>query len=71
VPRAIKIDLEPTTVDEIRNGAYKELFHPDNLISGKEDAANVFARGYYKLGNEVIDLLLDRIRLAADQCTGL
>lgn len=71
MPRAIQIDLEPTCVDEVRNGAYKELFHPENLISGKEDAANVFARGYYQLGNEVIDLLLDRIRLAADQCTGL
>lgn len=55
----------------MRNGAYKELFHPDNLISGKEDAANVYSRGYHLLGNEVIDLLLDRIRLAADQCTGL
>ena len=66
VPRAINIDLEPTCVDEIRNGAYKELFHPENLIAGKEDAANVFARGYYTVGREVIDLIMDRIRLAAD-----
>ncbi len=50
----------------MRSGAYKELFHPENLISGKEDAANVFSRGYYILGEEVIDLILDRIRLAAD-----
>lgn len=41
------------------------------MINGKEDAANVYARGYYCLGKEVIDLLLDRIRLTADQCTGL
>ena len=66
VPRALNIDLEPTCVDEIRNGAYKELFHPENLIAGKEDAANVYARGYYLLGNEVIDLIMDRIRLTAD-----
>jgi len=71
VPRALQIDLEPSVVDEVRNGAYKELFHPENLISGKEDAANCFARGHYTLGREVIDLILDRIRLAADQCTGL
>ncbi len=63
--------MEPTCIDEVRTGAYKELFHPENLISGKEDAANVFARGYITLGKEVIDLILDRIRLAADQCTGL
>lgn len=47
------------------------MFHPENLISGKEDAKNVFADGYIGLGKEVIDLLLDRIRLTADQCTGL
>lgn len=27
-------------VDEIRTGSYKQLFHPELLISGKEDAAN-------------------------------
>lgn len=63
--------MEPSCIDEVRSGAYKELFHPENLISGKEDAANVFSRGYYILGEEVIDLILDRIRLSADQCTGL
>jgi tubulin alpha len=36
------------------------------LISGKEDAANNFARGKYTIGKEVIDLLLDRIRKTAD-----
>jgi tubulin alpha len=58
--------LEPTCVDEIRTGAYKDLFHPENLINGKEDAANCYARGHYILGKEVIDLILDRIRKAAD-----
>ena len=58
--------MEPTCIDEIRTGTYKELFHPENLISGKEDAANNFARGHYTIGREVIDLLLDRIRLTAD-----
>lgn len=27
-------------VDEIRTGQYRQLFHPEMLISGKEDAAN-------------------------------
>ena len=48
VPRAIFVDLEPTVVDEIRCGVYKELFHPEQLITGKEDAANnYYARGHY------------------------
>lgn len=58
-------------MDEIRSGNYKELFHPENLINGKEDAANNFARGKITLGREVADLILDRIRKVADQCTGL
>ena len=33
-------------VDEVRTGTYRQLFHPEQLISGKEDAANNFARGY-------------------------
>ena len=50
----------------MRSGTYKELFHPENMISGKEDAANVFSRGKLRIGGEVIDLLLDRIRKTAD-----
>ena len=71
VPRAVFVDLEPTCLDEIRTGAYRELFHPEQLINGKEDAANNYARGHYTVGKEIIDLTIDRIRKIADQCTGL
>lgn len=47
VPRAIFLDLEPSVIDEVRTGSYRQLFHPEQLISGKEDAANNFARGHY------------------------
>lgn len=70
-PRAVFVDLEPTCVDGIRTGAYSELFHPDQLISGKEDAANNYARGHYTVGKEIIDETVDRIRRLADQCDGL
>merc|ERR1712167_325624 len=71
VPRAVFVDLEPTVVDEVRTGTYRQLFHPEQLITGKEDAANNYARGHYTIGKEVVDLVLDRIRKLADQCTGL
>merc|ERR1712203_524100 len=45
--------------------------HPEQLISGKEDAANNYARGHYTIGKEIIDLVLDRVRKLADSCTGL
>ena len=71
VPRAVFVDLEPTVIDEVRTGTYRQLFHPEQLISGKEDAANNYARGHYTIGKEMIDLVLDRIRKLADNCTGL
>ncbi|NXR69888.1 TBA1C protein, partial [Rhadina sibilatrix] len=71
VPRAVFVDLEPAVIDEVRNGTYRQLFHPEQLISGKEDAANNYARGHYTVGKEIIDLVLERIRKLSDQCTGL
>ena len=71
VPRAIFVDLEPTVVDEVRTGTYRQLFHPDQLITGKEDAANNYARGHYTIGKEQIQITLDKIRKLADQCSGL
>lgn len=62
VPRAVYVDLEPTVVDEVRTGTYKQLFHPEQLITGKEDAANNYARGHYTIGKEIVDVVIDRIR---------
>ena len=57
--------------DEVRTGTYRQLFHPEQLITGKEDAANNYARGHYTIGKEIVDLVLDRVRKLADMCTGL
>merc|ERR1719293_164688 len=71
VPRAVYVDLEPSVCDEVRQGPYRQLYHPEQIINGKEDAANNYARGHYTIGKEIVDLVLDRIRKLADQCTGL
>ncbi|XP_032667827.1 tubulin alpha chain-like isoform X3 [Odontomachus brunneus] len=70
-PRAVLIDLEPTVIDEIRTGSYRNLFGPECLITGKEDAANNFAKGYYSIGREAIDITLDRIRIICENCSNL
>ena len=57
--------------DEVRTGTYRRLFHPEQLITGKEDAANNYARGYYTIGTEIIDAVLNHLRKMADQCSGL
>lgn len=40
VPRSLYVDLEPGAIDDVKTGAYRSLFHPESMISGKEDAAN-------------------------------
>ena len=71
VPRAILVDLEASVVDEVRTGNYRQLFHPEQLITGKEDAANNYARGHYTVGKELVDQVMDKIRKLADNCTSL
>ncbi|XP_044736067.1 tubulin alpha-4 chain-like isoform X2 [Chrysoperla carnea] len=71
VPRAIMVDLEPTVIDEVRVGSYKQLYHPEQMITGKEDAANNYARGHYSIGKEMIGFVMDRIHKLAEQCNGL
>ena len=36
------------------------------MISGKEDAANNFARGHYTIGKEVLDRVVDKVRIYKD-----
>lgn len=71
VPRALLVDLEPTVIDQVKTGDYRYLFRPEELISGKEDAANNYARGHYTVGKEIIDLVVERIRRQTENCTGL
>ena len=59
VPRGVYVDLEPNVIDEVRTGVYRDFFHPEQLISGKEDAANNYARGHYTVGREILDEVLD------------
>jgi tubulin alpha len=71
VPRSLYFDLEPNVIDTVRSGPYSKLFHPDQLITGKEDAANNFARGRYTIGKEFVAPVMDQIRKMAEQCEGL
>ena len=58
-------------LDTVRTGTYRQLFHPDQLITGKEDAANNYARGHYTVGREIADVVSDRIRRLVENCIGL
>ena len=71
VPRCVMVDLEPSVMDAVKAGEHRGLYHPDQLICGKEDAANNYARGHYTIGKELIDSVLERIRKLSENCSGL
>ena len=47
--------------DEVRTGTYRHLFHPEQLITGKEDAANNYARGHYTIGKYSVTKSLETV----------
>ena len=65
-------DLEITIIiispDEIRNGPYRSLFHPNQIISSKEDASNCYARGFYTLGRELLEETMENVRRQVESC---
>ncbi|EPS93107.1 hypothetical protein FOMPIDRAFT_1081375, partial [Fomitopsis schrenkii] len=40
VPCSLRADLEPNTIDKVRSGTYRSLFHLKTPVTGQEDAAN-------------------------------
>uniref|UniRef100_A0A1I8IHH9 Tubulin domain-containing protein n=1 Tax=Macrostomum lignano TaxID=282301 RepID=A0A1I8IHH9_9PLAT len=65
VPRAVLVDLEPGTMDSVRSGPFGQIFRPDNFVFGQSGAGNNWARGHYTEGAELVDSVLDVLRLPA------
>jgi len=61
-------DLEPRSIDNVRHSAYGSVFHPNNLITAQHGANNIWPRGFYTYGGEIIDDVLDKIRREAESC---
>ena len=70
------MDLEPTVIND------RQLFHPEHVVKvffdlvtclaqGVWQGGCYYARGHYTVGKKIVDLVLDRIRKLADNCTGL
>ncbi|KAI6659330.1 Tubulin alpha-1C chain [Oopsacas minuta] len=70
-PRAVFFDLDPETKQTFRDTSLKRLFGEDQFITGREDASNNFARGFYNLGREFRDEMIDGIRRESEACDSL
>ncbi|KCZ75661.1 tubulin beta chain, partial [Anncaliia algerae PRA109] len=66
VPRAILVDLEPGTMDTVKQGPLGPLFRPDNFIFGQSGAGNNWAKGHYTEGAELVDMVMDSVRKEAE-----
>jgi len=71
IPRNLFIDLEASCIQQIRKGQLKEQFNDDYYITGKEDAANNFARGHYTVGKEQMEFVNDRVQKIVESCDNL
>jgi len=71
LPRNFFIDLEASCVQQIKKGPLGKQFQQDYCITGKEDAANNFARGHYTVGKELMDLVNERIGRMVETCDNL
>ena len=65
------VDFEPTVIEEVRAGTYRQPFHFEQLITSKDTGAEKYARIHYTVFKEIVDLVLGRLFKLADQCTGL
>ena len=63
--------MEPTVLNKIRAGKYKDLYDPDLSIAGKEDSAGIFAVGMYSNGSLHIDNCMEKVRILAEQSNNL
>ncbi|KAI5150929.1 tubulin beta [Enteropsectra breve] len=71
VPRAVLVDLEPGTMTAVKEGAYGDLFRPDNIVFGQSGAGNNWAKGHYTEGAELIDNVMDAVRKEAEKSDAL
>ena len=71
VPRAVFVDLESTVIDEIRKSTFGNIFHPNQMICGGEDAANNYARGYFTIGQAIANETEEVLRKMTESCESL
>ena len=60
VPRAVFVDMDPSSLDGLRSSY--------DCVSGREDASNNFARGYCSSGRLMMEVTWDRISRMMEAC---
>jgi len=66
-PRCILVDLEPGTLDVIKESPLKNLFSEQNMKFGSNGAGNNWAKGHYTEGAEIVEDVIDIIRKESEK----
>jgi len=66
VPRAVLVDLEPGTMDVIKSSNIGSFFKQENLVFGNNGAGNNWAKGHYTEGAELVEEVLDKVRMEVE-----
>ena len=68
ITRNLSIDLDPNTINDIKTSEYCELFSNEYLVNHFEDAGNIFARGYYTVGIQIMYEFNNQLRKLVETC---
>ncbi|KAH6886783.1 beta tubulin [Thelonectria olida] len=71
VPRAVLVDVEPSTMDAVRSGPFGQLFRLDNFVFGQPSSGSSWAQSHYTVSPELVDGVLNVVRREAEGCDSL
>jgi len=67
-PRLLAIDTSRADLDDVSQGACKDIYTPDFLVGLYNEGAENFARGHYTIGKSAMPDGMDRLRRLLDDC---
>ena len=71
VPRAIFVDLDSSSIDQVRSGLIGSIFDPNNFVFTQRGAGGNWAKGFYTEGAELVDQVLETVRKNVELCDSL
>ena len=67
-PRSLLVDLEPSTLDQIRGSAEGYLYSADQYLFDQAGTGNLFTGGYLGEGAELAERVLEALRKQTEAC---
>lgn len=62
IPRAVIVDLDPTSVEEVRNSEMGNMFYSENIMNGLCSADTNWALGRYIYSDGILHQTMDRVK---------